>query len=358
MRAGLCRFAIALFISVAGSVHSTANELVVNGEFTDWTDDSPTGWAIEIGAQNGADEPLSEVTRLPDKGLLLRGNQTTLAWRIVKQKLDAGPGDRLKLRFKARTKDIRREARQFNNCYVGLLSFDAKQKVIGSMIQSLPDSTDGWKDYSIEYEVPNAAASTAVCAFLSKTGLFGVQSLSVVKAKAAPKPDNKEDQENLLTNGALDQWNHDKPKSWKVEVAAKNGSDRPASQVKPLPEGGVSLTGNARTLAWNSVSQSLVLKPGTTYTLQFEAAGDGIRRQGRQYDNCYVGVFSFDGNDQRVDMAIEDLSKVTAWKPFQLNFSPPPTAKRSEIILFLSKTGTLRVKSVSVREATPDRPFR
>ncbi|MEL6104570.1 MAG: carbohydrate binding domain-containing protein [Planctomycetota bacterium] len=357
--ASYLRCAILLIaFSCSGSGHLAAEELVRNGNFKEWADKVPEDWEVDIGARNGANEPESEVARLPTTGLLLRGDQATRAWRIVKQELDVAPGDGLELAFEARTKDVRRQGPQYDNCYVGLLSFDTGGKLIGKAIVAIPDDTDGWKKFSARYRVPGNAASTAACVFLSKTGIFGVQSVSVTRAGTASKSDNRDGENNLLKNGLLSEWNGGKPDDWKVEVAARNGANSPISLVKPLPDGGVSLSGNGRTLAWNSVSQSLTVQPGTTYSLRFEAFASGIRREGRQYDNCYVGVLSFDGNDRRVDMAIEDLSDVDDWKEFRVNFSPPRNAKRSEVIVFLSKSGTLQVKSVSVEEATPAKPFR
>ena len=349
-------FIVASLLVIIASPPLSAKNLIVNGDFKEWADGVPKGWSVEVGARNGGSEPESEVAPLPGKGLMLRGNQSTLAWRLVQQELDVVPGDRLTLTFEARTKGVRREARQFNNCYVGLLSFDANKKLIDQAIESIPDETGQWETFTVDYRVPSNAASTVVGVFLSKSGLFGVQSVSVLKsAKGTNEKENEED--DLLKNGALQDWTRGHPRDWKVEIAAKNGADRPVSLVKEFSGGGVSLSGDARTLAWKSVSQSLAIKPGTTYTLQFSASASNVRRQGRQYDNCYVGVLSFDANDRRVDMAIQDLSKINDWKEYRLNFSPPRNARRSEVIVFLSKSGTLRVKEVSVKEATPGRPF-
>ena len=110
-------------------------------------------------------------------------------------------------------------------------------------------------------------------------------------------------------------------------------------------------------MAWHSLSQELDVQKGKTYTLAFEARTAGVRRQGQQFDNCYVGVMSFDANGKRADMSIKDLSRQTRWKKQRIEFTVPANASRAEVLIFLSKTGTLMVKDLSVKEAIPERPF-
>jgi hypothetical protein len=44
-------------------------------------------------------------------------------------------------------------------------------------------------------------------------------------------------------------------------------------------------------LAWISVSQSVKLEEEKSYRLRFTAKAIGVRREAKQFDNGYVGVF-------------------------------------------------------------------
>ncbi|HTE06201.1 MAG TPA: hypothetical protein VK824_08395, partial [Planctomycetota bacterium] len=102
---------------------------IVNAGFEEAaTKDSPfAGWSVDIGARNGGEEPLSEVT-LDHKekhggksSLHLSAGSATLAFRIVSQAVEARPGGRYALSAFTRTKNVRHEQNarginQFDNC--------------------------------------------------------------------------------------------------------------------------------------------------------------------------------------------------------------------------------------------------
>ena len=111
-------------------------------------------------------------------------------------------------------------------------------------------------------------------------------------------------------------------------------------------------------MAWYSLGQEVSVRKGGTYTLELQALSEGVQKQGRQFDNCYVGVMSLDAAGKKADMTIEDLSRVPRWKKFRIDFTMPRNAVKTEVLIFLSKTGTLSVKNLSIEEATPTRSFR
>ena len=111
--------------------------------------------------------------------------------------------------------------------------------------------------------------------------------------------------ESLVTNGNFQKWTDGVPDGWEVTIGAKNGADQPTSVVSSIKGPALMLRGDARTMAWYSLSQDLDLQPGDVYTLSFEAQSEGIRREGRQYDNCYVGLMSFDADGKQVDVSLE-----------------------------------------------------
>ena len=106
------------------------------------------------------------------------------------------------------------------------------------------------------------------------------------------------------------------------------------------------------------LSQQVDVSEGKAYTLRFEAQAIGVQRQGRQYDNCYLGVMSFDARGKRLDMVVEDLSGERTWKEFELKFVPPANSAKTDVLIFLSKSGTVNLRNLRLEEASSDRPFR
>jgi hypothetical protein len=164
--------------------------------------------------------------------------------------------------------------------------------------------------------------------------------------------------ESLVQNDNFERWNDLVPEGGEIEIGAKNGAETPVSEIKRIAGPALMLRGDARTMAWKSLGQDVALTPGKTYSLSFQASAKGIKREGRQFDNCYVGVMHFDASGKRLDMAIKDLSRVTRWQPQAIRFTTPAESAKSTLSMFLSKSGSLKMKDVSLQEATPEKPFR
>jgi hypothetical protein len=151
--------------------------------------------------------------------------------------------------------------------------------------------------------------------------------------------------DNLVTNGSFSKWNGNLPVGWNVTIGASNGAAQPVSNVNKGEGPSLELSGNANTLAWNFVSQSVAAQPDETYRLTCEAKATGVKREGRQYDNCYVGVWFKNragknlGN-QFVVIGSEDYQQTS------LVFRTPPQTALVDLAIFLSKTGKLNVKDV------------
>ncbi len=92
--------------------------------------------------------------------------------------------------------------------------------------------------------------------------------------------------DSLITNGDFLKWTNGLPDGWKVEVGAMNGGDSPTSEVKPIKGPSLMLRGDASTLAWHSVSQEFAARSGESYSLEFESRVKGVKREGRQHNNC------------------------------------------------------------------------
>lgn len=105
--------------------------------------------------------------------------------------------------------------------------------------------------------------------------------------------------DSLLQNGSFAEWDASGPKSWRVEIGARNGQG-PASRVERADGPGLRLSGDAQTKLWNSVSQDFHAEPGNCYRLTFNARAMGLRRDPGQYDNAYVGLKLTDSAGERV----------------------------------------------------------
>jgi hypothetical protein len=351
-------------VFLSGAIVFGAESIVTNGNFQKWTDGVPDGWKVEIGATNGAKEPKSEVKPIKGPALMLRGDAATMAWHAVSQQISVRPGGSYCLEFESRTRDIRREGRQHDNCYVGVISLDSTGKPVERKHDDVAADRADWTKHRLVFTVGQGVESTRVMIFLSKSGILGVKNVAVTAADdtaassvepttvAGSKP------AALLTNGDFSDWKDGRPDGWKVGIGARNGADQPTSQIIRLSDPGLALRGKASTMAWYSLSQEVPVREGHTYTLELEALSDGIQKQGRQFNNCYVGVISFDAAGKKAGMTIEDFSRVPRWKKFRIDFTVPNNATKTEVMIFLSKTGTLSVKNLSVKEATPHRSFR
>lgn len=161
--------------------------------------------------------------------------------------------------------------------------------------------------------------------------------------------------DDLLQNGNFQNWTDDRPDNWNVDVGAHNPGAG-VSQITPLDDGGVELSGNANTRTWRYVAQRVDADPGTYLRLTFNARAVDVRRDRGQFNNCYVGVATANADGQRLSMQFRNLFEED-WAPGQLVLSVPDEAASAEVTIFLSKTGRLQVQSVVLETLTPADSF-
>ncbi len=137
-------------------------EGITNGGFEEKgiRDDPIPAWTILVGARNGGEEPLSEVSidrkvrRTGRSSLHFSGSRTTYAFQIVSQQVEVRPGGAYQLTGFARTKDVRHEVNakginQFNNCYLAIFLFDGNGELVGRAVRTpAQPNTDGWQELS------------------------------------------------------------------------------------------------------------------------------------------------------------------------------------------------------------------
>ena len=154
-------------------------ELLKNTDFV-FDGDQLTDWEVGDGAGGGS--VVSKIGPASDGALELSGNAETQLWKFVAQEIDVAPGDFLKLTYEARAFDLRREAGQNDNCYVGFIFANREGGNPGITYYPVTD-----EDFAGEVrlvKVPQGAASCKAMVFLSKTGNLQVKNISVQKAAA------------------------------------------------------------------------------------------------------------------------------------------------------------------------------
>ncbi len=161
---------------------------------------------------------------------------------------------------------------------------------------------------------------------------------------------------SLVENGSFSKWTGTQPVGWNVAIGASNGAAKPESKVQKGEGPSLELSGNSRTLAWNFVSQSIDAKPGETYRLTCQAKATNVKREGRQFDNCYVGVWF----KNRAEKNLGNQTVVVGTEEYQqhsLVFRTPPQTAKVEIAIFLSKSGKLNVTDVELEKFAPEDSF-
>lgn len=112
--AGYAILAVLLFCLPTGYAGAASANLLANGDFRQWTDGQPSGWVVELGAQEKAGDAgaTSTMTRITDgpqgnAALRLQGDTQTVRWLAVSQgPLAVAPGDVLCLSGWMRTNNV------------------------------------------------------------------------------------------------------------------------------------------------------------------------------------------------------------------------------------------------------------
>lgn len=159
-----------------------------------------------------------------------------------------------------------------------------------------------------------------------------------------------------IKNSDFSEWSDGNPVGWDVEVGANNGGSEPLSIIQQGPESSLELSGDIKTRAWQSVSQTFPVKGGTAYRVRFSAKVAGLQLQGNQFSNCYVGVLHEHEKGQVLLREIKHQNSPD-YLENSIVFRTHNFAARATLIIFLSNTGTLNVKAVSVEKLNPKDSF-
>lgn len=152
--------------------------------------------------------------------------------------------------------------------------------------------------------------------------------------------------QSVLSNGDFGEWRDGVPAGWEVRVGAANG-EGPESAIDRA-EGGVSLRGDADTRVWRMLAQDVEAAEGDAFRLSFESRAVGLNREGTQNVNHYVGLV-FVGTDTRLF-----VSAGATWRPDEIVARAPKGTTGAEAWIFLSQTGALEVRDVSLERPAAD----
>lgn len=187
--------------------------------------------------------------------------------------------------------------------------------------------------------------------------LFSVATLQTF-ACSASCPRVQDPNGQLVVNGTFDDWSDKLPAGWTVEVGSTTGENPPLSRLKPGPGPSLELSGNARTRAWQSVSQTIDVQPGKTIQFSYSAKAVGVKREGPQLNNCYIGLFPISTTRQKLKPTIWTIES-KKFKTESHTYEIRSDVDKVEITIFLSKTGKLAIKDIVMvpSEIEPESSF-
>lgn len=361
--------AIAGFVPVAGGT----SPLVVNGDFEGKIekDGVPSGWTLEVGAQNGAAEPLSKVeVDLKEKhkgrgSLHFSGNDRTRVWRSARQKLPVRPGGTYKLKLFAKTEKVHGEMvagtsiAQFTNCHVALALTDDGGKDVALEFARPPIPTSKWQPLSIQLVAPESAREAQLVVFLSMSGDFWVDDIELTIEGGKELPP----EETVLDEGfdKIDKL----PAEWKEEVGANNGAGTKRSTIAidakegaPGSPHSLHFTGDAQTIQWYDVSRTFDVKPGDALRLSALVKGKDIRKEGIQFANFHLWLAFRDANGKELGSPLIAAGGMGTfdWKKTEAHGVAPEGATQVQLGVFLSMSGDAWIDQVALVKRSGSTP--
>lgn len=217
----LCLFALVATLTLQPFAADAAQPLELkNAGFAEWQEGVPQGWTVGVGARSGG-AGVSRLVPVEGGGIELGGEAATGQWRVVSQRVPVSQGGGLRLKFEAQTAELRREAGQNDDCYVGLNVLDAGGQRVAFVFRSLFETK--WAPGQLVTKLPDAAAAVEVTLFLSKSGTLQVRNLKLEKLVGSDSFDVIEDElDRYYSFFAL------KKLDWRARAAAYEAKARDA----------------------------------------------------------------------------------------------------------------------------------
>lgn len=340
----------AAFVYAALVVGGGTPPPLLNGGFEEKVgrDGAPSGWTLEIGAQNGATKPESKVE--PDSkekhggkaSLRFSGNESTRGWRILKQPIEVRPGGKYTLEAWAKTAGVKPNGFGLDNCYVGVFFFDAEDKPAGIDRASPARPDSSWTKLTATVTPTASARKGYVYVFLSMLGDLWIDDLTLTieggERIPAPVVVFQEDFAKLKQLGG----------EWKKKVGATNGTGGEDSKLHVDPSQGcegspnsLHLAGGASTMRWTHVTRDFPTEPGDFFRWSAFAKAENVRREGPQFANLHVNLAFLDGKGDAIGAArFAHLAAGTHdWTPLAVEGAAPEGTKKVQVGVFLSMSG-------------------
>ena len=157
--------------------------------------------------------------------------------------------------------------------------------------------------------------------------------------------------DNLLTNAGFSEWKEGLPAGWKAAkgAGAPGGKE---SEILKGEDGGVQLGGDASTAVWRVLTQDMSGIAEGYLRLTFEARATGLKVEGKQFDNAWVGL---SGLGAGVQPLVEARERVTSedWTAFEI-LLPQVKTPVVRVSMFLSKTGRLEARKLVLEKLAPE----
>jgi hypothetical protein len=154
--------------------------LITNGSFEKVTDGKPNGWSLTVGARSADQGGESSWSLQKAEGhgrvFSLTGDKSTAAWYALRtDPIAVDEGVTLRLSGSMKTKDVRKQANQYQNSNLAVKFLDEKGDVVKvngyPVIGTKPlTGTNDWTEVEKQFEVPTGADSARLLCFLSMSG--------------------------------------------------------------------------------------------------------------------------------------------------------------------------------------------
>ncbi|KAF0247148.1 MAG: hypothetical protein FD180_87 [Planctomycetota bacterium] len=157
--------------------------------------------------------------------------------------------------------------------------------------------------------------------------------------------------DNLLTNADFAEWKEGLPAGWKAAkgAGAPGGKE---SEILKGEDGGVQLGGDGSTAVWRVLSQEMSGKAEGYLRLTFEARVTGLKVEGSQFDNAWIGLAGLgDGAQPLVEARERVISE--DWTAFEM-LMPQVKTPVVRVSVFLSKTGRLEARKFVLEKLAPE----
>jgi hypothetical protein len=306
------------------------------------------GWTLELGAQNGAQEPRSvaELDTAEKHGgkaaLRFRGTEATRGWLIAKQAIEVRPGGKYELTAWAKTEAVKPNGFGLNNCYVGIFFFDANEKLVGRDLVSFKQPDQDWTKHEVKLTAAPGARSGFVYVFLSMLGTLWVDDLELRIAGGEPIP------------APSVVWSEDFAKSkslgssWKRKIGATNGTggkdsvaEIDAATGADGSPGSLLLAGDVDTLRWTHLTREFPAEPGDAFRWSGKVRADDVRQEGVQFSNLHLNLAFLDNKGNAIgNSTFAQLDPGTQpWTALSARGIAPEGTKKVAAGVFLSMSG-------------------